>query len=86
MGPQLTLYVPKRFLRSYPRVNEVYLFELQSAPCTLPSPNKLNGDCYVEFVDHEILNGTTPELRGVGETGHRLTSLVLDDDLRIDSL
>lgn len=67
MGPQVTLYVPKGMLYPYPNANQFYLLELQRAPCSTVGRNKLlkgvvQNECYVEFIDHEILNGTTPNV------------------------
>ncbi|GAB6024566.1 hypothetical protein CHUAL_009718 [Chamberlinius hualienensis] len=67
MGPQVTLYVPKGLLRVYPAQNEISLVELQESPCTMPNRKQhrasnysFSSNCYIEFVDYLILNGTTP--------------------------
>ena len=44
-GPQKTLYVPVNVLK--PSLNEVLIFEIDSAPCQPPSYS----DCFVEFTD-----------------------------------
>jgi len=62
MGPQVTLYVPKGILRPYPSNNKLILLELQQIPCLTKNQNnkKFGLECIVEFIDHEVLNGTTP--------------------------
>lgn len=67
MGPQITMYVPEGVLKPHPSSNELILVELQNAPCSTGNNNKflkspVQDGCYVEFLDHEILNGTTPNV------------------------
>ena len=45
-GPQKTLYVPANILKPSPSMNELILFEVDSAPCQPPYSN-----CYASFVD-----------------------------------
>ena len=57
-GPQVTLYVPKFYLKPWPMKNRLIVVEQEKAPCVK------NGDpaCVVEFVDQPILDGHTPLL------------------------
>lgn len=85
MGPQVTLYVPKGILRPFPEDNTLIIFELQHstcAPSSLPSSDKWmsngNEECLVIFLDHAILNGTTPNAQQ--KTNQFYAGHNLDDD------
>ncbi|XP_032786676.2 beta-galactosidase [Daphnia magna] len=54
-GPQVTLYVPKYFLRAWPSKNRLIILEQDRSPC---NENVL--DCVVEFVAKPVLDGDTP--------------------------
>ena len=54
-GPQITLYVPKFYLKEWPSKNRLVIFEQDQSPC-----DKEELSCIVEFVDQPILNGDTP--------------------------
>ncbi|EFX89607.1 hypothetical protein DAPPUDRAFT_303198 [Daphnia pulex] len=54
-GPQVTLYVPKNFLKAWPSKNRLILLEQDRSPC---EKNELG--CTVEFVANPVLNGDTP--------------------------
>lgn len=54
-GPQITLYIPKFFLKAWPSKNRLIILEQDRSPC---EKNELG--CQVEFVDKPILNGDTP--------------------------
>ncbi|RWS14246.1 hypothetical protein B4U79_11153 [Dinothrombium tinctorium] len=54
VGPQETLYVPSSFLNPYPHVNDLYLLELEHAPCYNAD------DCVAFFVDKPSIDAQTP--------------------------
>ncbi|RWS12981.1 hypothetical protein B4U79_11152 [Dinothrombium tinctorium] len=54
VGPQETLYVPAPFLKPFPELNELILFELEDAPCYRSET------CSAQFVDQPSINATTP--------------------------
>ncbi|XP_052825848.1 beta-galactosidase [Octopus bimaculoides] len=58
-GPQIRLFVPKTVL--VPGVNNVVLFELESAPCGEGNP------CIVTFVDTPLINSATISSRVVSQ-------------------
>ena len=55
MGPQVTLYVPKYYLKARPLKNRLIIVEQDKSPCGV---SRL--DCAVQFVDQPILNAGTP--------------------------
>jgi len=55
-GPQVTLYVPKFYLKPWPLKNRLIVVEQEKSPC-------IENDalaCAVEFVDRPIIDGDTP--------------------------
>lgn len=54
-GPQVTLYVPKYFLKPWPAKNRLLVIEQDKSPCIVDDLA-----CTVEFIDRPILNADTP--------------------------
>jgi len=54
-GPQVTLYVPKSFLKPWPAKNRLVVVEQDRSPCAAGSLS-----CTVEFLSEPIINGPTP--------------------------
>ncbi|XP_005106715.1 beta-galactosidase isoform X2 [Aplysia californica] len=68
-GPQVTLYVPKPVFNSHTSQNQLFLFELERAPCSTAS------NCSVTFTDVPYLDGPNKpdnkkDLPSLGYTGH----------------
>ena len=55
-GPQVTLYVPKYFLKPWPLKNRLIIIEQERAACLMDELA-----CSVEFISEPILDGSTPE-------------------------
>lgn len=54
VGPQITLYTPGVWLKPYPEVNELIIFEQEPTDCII------GDDCFVKFVDKPLIDGPTP--------------------------
>lgn len=63
-GPQVTLFLPWSLLKPYPEVNQLVVFELESAPNSCYVPKQLTkleyqGSCYISLTDKPELNAPT---------------------------
>lgn len=59
VGPQVTLFTPGVWLKPYPQVNELIIFEQEPLRCIL------DDDCYVQFQNTPIIDAPTPALNVV---------------------